>query len=467
MSDRKSRSPDDPYGPSGSLFGQAAGDDYKPLAARMRPRDLDEVVGQDELVGPGGPLRRLIASDQLVSMILQGPPGSGKSTIARIIATRTKAHFEPLSAVTSGVADIKRTAQQARDRRELHGQGTVLFMDELHRLNRAQQDYLLPYVEEGLFVLVGATTENPYYTLTGPLRSRCRLFLLQPLLPEHMLVLLRRALEDAERGLAKLSPEVSEELLERIARHSGGDARVGLSLLEMAVLLSPPDEAGVRRVSVQAVEEALRQPMIAYDRAAEEHYDVISAYIKSIRGSDPDAAIYWLARMLEGGEDPRFIARRMVIAAAEDLGLAEPRALMLAVAAAQAVELVGLPECQIPLAEATIHLACAPKSNSACAAIAAARKHVREHGSAPVPAHLAGGMRPEDRRDEYLYPHDYPGGWVAQDYLPESVRGRRFWEPKDNMAERKMAEELARRRAQQARTQRQGDTDGDTHAAGG
>ncbi len=463
MSDRKSRKSSDRPGPSESLFAHAVGEEHKPLAARMRPTDLGEVVGQEHLVGPGAPLRLMIESDQLVSMILQGPPGTGKSTLARIIASRTQSHFEPLSAVTSGVADIKRTAQEARDRRETNALGTVLFMDEIHRLNRAQQDYLLPYVEEGVFVLIGATTENPYYSLTGPLRSRCRLFVLEPLSRENMLTVARRAVEDPKRGLAKLQAEVGEELLEKIVDHAAGDARVALNLLEMAVLLTAPDESGVRRVQPEALEEALRQPMIAYDRAADEHYDTISAYIKSIRGSDPDAAIYWLAKMLEGGEDPRFIARRMVIAAAEDIGLAEPRVLMLAVAAAQAVELVGLPECQIPLAQATIHLACAPKSNSAYTAIAAARKLIQQEGSAPVPAHLAGGMRPDDRRSSYRYPHDYPGGWVAQEYLPPHLRGRRFWDPKDNMVEAKMAQELARRRAQEVSEQRQGDTDVDSH----
>jgi putative ATPase len=467
MTDRGSKRGRDPGGFSSSLFGQALGEEHKPLAARMRPRDLDEVVGQEALIAPGAPLRQLIESDHLVSMILQGPPGSGKSTLARIIATRTKAHFERLSAVTAGVADIKRTAQESKDRREMHGQGTVLFMDEIHRLNRAQQDYLLPYVEEGVFVLIGATTENPYYTLTSPLRSRCRLFVLEPLSCDDILVLLQRALADEERGLARLMPVVEEQLLREIASHAGGDARVALNLLEMAVLLTHADESGVREVKWEGVQQALRQPMIAYDRAADEHYDTISAYIKSIRGSDPDAAIYWLARMLQGGEDPRFIARRLVIAAAEDVGLADPTALELAVAAAQAVELVGMPEAQIPLAEATIYLACAAKSNSAYAAIAAARKYIQEHGSASVPAHLAGGVRPKDKRGEYLYPHDYAGGWVKQAYLPAEIGGRRFWEPKDNIVEKGLAEELARRRAREGSGERQGDHNGDTQPTGG
>lgn len=431
-----------------SLFSAADSGEHKPLAARMRPAALDDMVGQERLIGPSGPLRRLIESDRLVSMLLQGPPGSGKSTLARLIASRTEAHFEPLSAVTSGVADIKRVAEEARQRRELYGRGTVLFMDEIHRLNKAQQDYLLPYVEEGVFILVGATTENPYYSINGPLRSRCRLFVLEALGQEQLMVVLRRAIADATKGLALLMPKVDDAALDMIAEQAGGDGRVALNVLETAALLAPQAEDGARHVTVEVVQQALERPMLAYDRAADEHYDTISAYIKSIRGSDPDAAIYWLAKMLESGEDPRFVARRMVIAAAEDIGLADPQGLVVAVAAAQAVELVGMPEGQIPLAEATIYLASAPKSNSAYMAIAAASAEVREHGGEPVPGHLAGGMRPGDRRSEYKYPHDSPGGWVAQEYLPERLRGRRFWTAKDNMVEKVRMENLARRRGE-------------------
>jgi putative ATPase len=443
-----------------NLFAAASGAEHVPLAARIRPQGLDDMVGQEHLVGPGGPLRRLIESDRLVSMILQGPPGSGKSTLARIVAARTQAHFDPMSAVTSGVADITRVAAEARELRQLHGQGTILFMDELHRLNRAQQDYLLPYVEEGVFVFIGATTENPYHSITGPLRSRCRLFVLKPLEDADVLALLVRALADAERGLGRLAAGATAEALGLIAAQAGGDARVALNVLETAALLAPAgDDGGLPLVTEEAVRQALERPMASYDRAADEHYDTISAYIKSIRGSDPDAAIYWLAKMLDGGEDPRFIARRMVIAAAEDIGLADPRALTLAVAAAQAVELVGLPEGQIPLAEATVYLACAPKSNSANTAIAEARAEVEEHGAEPVPAHLAGGMRPDDRRGDYRYPHDFPGGWVAQRYLPEGLGGRRFWRAKDNMVERRLWEELQRRRGSGGARQ-DGDADG-------
>ncbi len=428
------------------LFAAAMGEEHVPLAARMRPRTLDEVVGQEHLLGPGRPLRRMIEQDKLASMILQGPPGCGKTTIARLIASTTGAHFEPLSAVTAGVADIKRVAEEARERRKLYGQDTILFMDEIHRLNRAQQDYLLPYVEDGTFILIGATTENPFYTLTGPLRSRCRLYVLRSLTEEEILTLLHRALRDKERGLGKMGLEADEEALRAIAAAAGGDARVALNILETAAFLAAQRGGQPPRVDREVVAEAMTRPMLAYDRAADEHYDTISAYIKSIRGSDPDAAIYWLAKMIEGGEDPRFIARRMVIAAAEDIGLADPMALVIAVAAAHAVELVGLPECQIPLAEATIYLACAPKSNSAYNAIAEATRHIREHGAAKVPAHLAGGARPGDRRSEYLYPHDFPGGWVEQAYLPPELQGRRFWVPGDNIKERELAQLLQHRK---------------------
>jgi putative ATPase len=394
-------------------------------------------------------------------MLLQGPPGSGKSTLARLIASKTKAHFEPLSAVTSGVADIKRVAEEARQRRELYGRGTVLFMDEIHRLNKAQQDYLLPYVEEGVFILVGATTENPYYSINGPLRSRCRLFVLEGLGQEELMTVLRRSLVDATKGLAMLLAVVDEDALSMIAEQAGGDGRVALNVLETSVLLAAPEaEGGKRHVTVETVQMAMERPMVAYDRAAEEHYDTISAYIKSIRGSDPDAAVYWLAKMLEGGEDPRFVARRMVIAAAEDIGLADPQALVVAVAAAQAVELVGMPECNLPLAEGTIYLALAPKSNSSCGAISAASAEIKEHGAEPVPGHLAGGIRVGDKRGEYKYPHDSAGGWVAQEYLPAKLRGRRYWVAKDNMVEREMQANLARRREEEGKGGAKGDASG-------
>lgn len=413
-----------------------------PLAARMRPRDLDEMVGQEELLAEGSVIRRALAEGRMPSLILVGPAGTGKTTLARILARRVSAHFEQLSAVEAGVADIRRVAAEARDRRDLHDAGTILFIDELHRLNKAQQDYLLPHVEDGTFVLIGATTENPFYSLITPLLSRCRLVTLEPLAPEQIRALLERALADEERGLVSLRPEVPEAVLAHIAASACGDARLALNALETATLITEPDADGLRHVGMAQVQAALDRPVMKYDRAGDEHYDTISAFIKSVRGSDPDAAIYWLAKMLEGGEDARFIARRLVILAAEDIGLADPNALRLAVAAADAVEYVGLPEAQIPLAEATIHLACSPKSNSAYQAIAAAREQVRAEGAGRVPDHLAGGARPGQGEDQYVYPHDHPGSWVAQSYWPPGKQPVQFYQPGDNPRERKIGEKL-------------------------
>ena len=421
---------------------------HMPLAARMRPRTLEEFVGQEHLVGPRALLRRALDSDAPPSMILVGPAGSGKSTLATIIAGMTRHHFEPLSAVTSGVSDIRKAAAAAEERRRLHSRRTLVFLDEIHRLNKAQQDSLLPFVERGTFTLIGATTENPFFSLTMPLRSRCRLYQLKPLSAEQVRGLLQRALADGERGLGTVAVEVAPDALAHLSEGCNGDARTALSALEMAVLTAQPDEQGVRHVSLPAAEEALQQPVLKYDRAGDEHYDTISAFIKAMRGSDPDAAIYWLAKMLEAGEDPRFIARRIVIQAAEDVGLADPTALRVAIAAADAVEYVGLPEAQIPLAMATIHLATAPKSNSAYLAIAQAREDVAKEGAARVPDYLAGTARLEKSRQPYLYPHDYPGGWVAQDYLPPGLSGRRYYNPKDNRREQLIAQRLEALRAQ-------------------
>ena len=428
-----------------------------PLAARMRPRTLDELVGQEPVVGPRSLLRKALESDAPPSMILCGPAGCGKSTLAMIIAGMTKHHFEPLSAVSAGVADIRKAANDAVERRAMQGRRTLVFIDEIHRLNKSQQDSLLPHVEQGTFTLIGATTENPYFSIITPLRSRCRLYALQPLTKDDTMGLLRRALVDEERGLGQIRAQVDEDALEHLAEASGGDARTALSALEMAVMTAGPAAASDElsqapegpHVTLAAVEEAMQRPVLKYDRAGDEHYDTISAFIKSMRGSDPDAAVYWLAKMLEAGENARFIARRIVIQAAEDVGLADPTALRVAIAAADAVEYVGLPEAQIPLAMAAIHLATAPKSNSAYKAINEARADVAREGAAKVPAHLANVPEPgQENKAKYLYPHDHPGGYVTQDYLPPGLTGRRYYVPGENKREKLIGEHLARLRGE-------------------
>jgi len=417
-----------------------------PLAARMRPRSLEEFVGQEHLVGPGRILRRLVDSGELASVVLYGPPGTGKTTLARILAQSARAHFETLNAVTSGAADIRRVAQEAHDRLRFHRQRTVVFVDEIHRFNRAQQDLLLPHVEDGTLVLVGATTENPFFALNSTLVSRVRILRLEPLSPEEIRRIVQRALQDSERGLGRLPVELDPQALEHLVHACGGDARVALNALEVAVTTTAPGPDGVRRVALEAVVEALQRPVLRYDREGDQHYDTVSAFIKSMRGSDPDAAVYWLVRMLEAGEDPRFVARRMVIHAAEDVGLADPTALLVATAAAHAVEYVGMPEAQIPLAEAAIYIACAPKSNAVVRALARAREDVRTHTPEPVPAHLRDSSYPGAVRlghgQGYRYPHDYPGGFVEQDYLPEGLRGRVYYEPTDRGLEATLRQRL-------------------------
>jgi putative ATPase len=417
-----------------------------PLAARMRPRSLEEFVGQEHLVGPGRILRRLVDSGELASVVLYGPPGTGKTTLARILAQSARAHFETLNAVTSGAADIRRVAQEAHDRLRFHRQRTVVFVDEIHRFNRAQQDLLLPHVEDGTLVLVGATTENPFFALNSTLVSRVRILRLEPLSPEEIRRIVQRALQDSERGLGRLAVELDPQALEHLVHACGGDARVALNALEVAVTTTAPGPDGVRRVGLEAVVEALQRPVLRYDREGDQHYDTVSAFIKSMRGSDPDAAVYWLVRMLEAGEDPRFVARRMVIHAAEDVGLADPTALLVATAAAHAVEYVGMPEAQIPLAEAAIYIACAPKSNAVVRALARAREDVRTHTPEPVPAHLRDSSYPGAVRlghgQGYRYPHDYPGGFVEQDYLPEGLRGRVYYEPTDRGLEATLRQRL-------------------------
>jgi putative ATPase len=416
-----------------------------PLAARMRPRTLEEIAGQDHLLGPGRVLRRLVETDTLTSAILYGPPGTGKTSLAHVIARATRAHVEPVNAVTSGVADLRRAVDAARERQALHGIRTILFIDEIHRFTKAQQDALLPHVEDGTVVLIGATTGNPFTDVTPTLVSRSRVFALEPLGLDDLQTILRRALEDP-RGLAPERVAADPEALGDIARVSNGDARAALNLLELAAQTAPPDAGGVRRVTRDAVAEAAQRRTLVYDRDGDAHYDMISAFIKSMRGSDPDAAVYWLARMLAAGEDPRFIARRMIVHAAEDVGLADPQALLIAAAAAQAVDAVGLPEARIPMAEAAIYIATAPKSNATVTAISRAAHDVEHEEAAPVPLALRDastrGARSLGRGEGYAYPHDHPGGFVPQRYVPDQVAGRVYYEPSASGHEVEIARRL-------------------------
>ncbi len=402
----------------------------QPLAMRLRPRSLEEFVGQQQLVGPGRLLWRALKVGRLFSsMIFWGPPGSGKTTLAMVMARSLDAQFLSLSAVMAGVADLRRVVEEAR-RWQDQGRRTILLIDEIHRFNKAQQDALLPHVEEGLLTLIGATTENPYFEIIGPLLSRARVFIFEPLQEAEILALLRRALADRERGLGAMALTVTAEALEHFARLAGGDARRALNALELAVLSSEADEHGVTRVDLEAARECLPRRDLIYDRQGEAHYDTVSAFIKSVRGSEVDAALYWLARMLEAGEDERFIMRRLLILASEDIGLADPQALVQAAAASQALTWVGLPEAQYHLAQATIYLALAPKSNSTQAYFRA-RAALKEKGATRVPAPLQDAHR--DRKSlghgqGYLYPHDFPGHFVPQEYLPEELAGARFYE---------------------------------------
>jgi putative ATPase len=425
---------------SDDLFAAAA-DELRharaPLAARLRPRTIDDVVGQDQLVGEGRPLRRLVETDRLSSAILWGPPGTGKTTLALAVAGSTDRAFEQLSAVNAGVKEVRETIARARQRLGERGQGTILFLDEIHRFNKAQQDALLPAVEDGTLTLIGATTENPFFEVNAPLRSRSTLFRLDPLD--------RSAIEElVDRGLAAEGVGADRDAIELLADRAGGDGRQVLTALEVACALAQGSQ-----VELQHVERALGTSALRYGR--DDHYDVVSAFIKSMRGSDPDASVYWLARMLEAGEDARFIARRMIIFASEDVGLADGRALEIAVAAAQAVEHVGLPEAQLNLSHAVIHLATAPKSNRAALAIWNATAAVRDGAVGEVPAHLRDahyqGAATLGHGVGYEYPHDHASGWVEQGYLPVELADRRWYEPSQHGDEADVARRMSRRRA--------------------
>lgn len=431
------------------LFSQEQGIEARvPLATRMRPNGFDEFVGQEHLIGKGKLLRSAIESDQLFSMILWGPPGSGKTTLARIIAQKTGAHFVQFSAVTSGVADVKKVVEEAKGKLRAYETRTILFVDEIHRFNKAQQDAFLPAVENGTIILIGATTENPSFEVIGPLLSRSRVFVLNQLTPDHIETLIERALKDKETGLGKEKIKIGKDVASFIANSSNGDARIALNALEIASNIAPKDKSGMKSIGRKIAEEALQHKALLYDKTGEEHYNTISAFIKSLRGSDPDAALYWLARMVEAGEDPRFIGRRMVIFASEDIGNADPQALSIATAAYQAVEFVGMPEAQINLAQAVTYLATAPKSNASYRALVEAKKDVKETLNEPVPLHLRNAPTPLMEKlgygKNYKYPHNFPGHFVKEQYLPNKLKKRRYYYPTREGEEIKIRERVAK-----------------------
>jgi putative ATPase len=422
---------------------------HQPLAARMRPRNLNEYIGQTHILGTGQLLRRAIEADRIQSLIFFGPPGTGKTSLAQIIARQTKSKFERLSGVESNVADMRRVLAAAANRLENTGQPTILFIDEIHRFNKAQQDVLLPDVESGVIKLIGATTHNPFFFVNSPLVSRSQIFELRPLTEEDLFSLLQRALADAERGLGYMKVHADEGALRHLAKISDGDARKALNALEVAALTTAPDADGVVRITLEVAEQSIQKKAVVYDGDGDAHYDTISAFIKSMRGSDPDAALYWLAKMIHAGEDPRFIARRIVICAAEDVGLADPMALVLANAAFQAAEFVGWPEARIPLAEATIYIATANKSNSAYKAIDAALEDVRSGRTLAVPEHLRDGHYAGAKKlghgVGYKYAHDGKDHFVPQDYLGAD---KIYYEPTEQGVEKKIKERVEKWRAE-------------------
>ncbi|MBO5115771.1 MAG: replication-associated recombination protein A [Peptococcaceae bacterium] len=402
-----------------------------PLAQRMRPQNLDEILGQDHIIGPGKLLRRAIETDKLSSLIFYGSPGCGKTTIATVIANVTDKFYASLNAVTDGVAELRKITGKAEENLSMYGKQTILFIDEIHRFNKGQQDALLPWVEKGLIVLIGATTQNPYFSLNPALLSRSMIFELKPLSKADIAVLIDRSCKDLKRGFGAYKLDVTAEAIAHLCNCSQGDARVALNGLELAVLSSKPNENGVRVIDLSVVEESIQRPRVVYDNTGDEHYDIVSAFIKSMRGSDPDAAIYYLARMLDAGEDPLFIARRIIVHAAEDVGLADPQALQVAQSAAAALQFIGMPEGRIVLAEAALYVAKAPKSNSVITAIDNALAAVQSGKIGAVPNHLKdahyAGAQKLGHGIGYQYPHDYPLGWVAQQYLPDNLAGEKFY----------------------------------------
>ena len=424
-----------------------------PLAARMRPKSLEAFVGQEHLVGTGHTLRKAIESGQLPSIILWGPPGSGKTTLAFIIANYVSSHFSPVSAVSATVADLRRIIEEAKERRRMQSQKTILFIDEIHRFNKAQQDAILPYVEDGTITLIGATTENPSFEVISPLLSRARVYKLNPLSEQELGIIIRRALKDGLRGLGNLNVELNEKALRQLITISNNDARIALNTTEIAALTTQPDTYGKRRITLETIEDASQHRTLRYDKKGEQHYDVISALHKSMRDSDPDAALYWLARMLEAGEDPLYIARRIARFASEDVGMADPQALVIAMAAQQAVHFIGMPEANLALAQAVIYLSTAPKSNSVYKAYSAASELVKNGPDQEVPLHLRNPVTPLMKDmgygQDYQYAHDHPGHIVSQEDLPQPLADKIFYTPGDQGYEKEISQRLKARQASQ------------------
>lgn len=417
-----------------------------PLAARLRPRTLDEVVGQQHIIGKDKLLYRAIQADKLSSIILYGPPGTGKTTLAKVIANTTSAEFTQINATSAGKKDMEEVVQQAKNNQGMYGKKTILFIDEIHRFNKAQQDYLLPFVEDGTIVLIGATTENPYFEVNGALLSRSVIFELKPLSKDEIRSILLRALTDQEKGMGSYQAKIEEDALEFLADVANGDARAALTAIELGVLTTPRGEDGNIHITLEVASECIQKRVVQYDKMGDNHYDTISAFIKSMRGSDPDAAVYYLAKMLYAGEDIKFIARRIMICASEDVGNADPQALMVAVSAAQAVERIGMPEAQIILSHAVTYVASAPKSNAACLAIDRAMETVKNTQSAPVPVHLQDshyrGAKKLGHGAGYLYAHDFPNHYVEQQYLPDGLTDAVFYEPTENGYEKQIHQHL-------------------------